>query len=61
MMVVGCGGGGGTSPSVGLQPLTPTPPPTVSYPHEMPNSNIGYNTEPDVGITDAVSKLDLDY
>lgn len=61
MMLVGCGGGGGTSPSVDLQPLTPAPAPAPSYPHQMPNSNIGYNSDPDVGIRDAVSKLDLDY
>ena len=61
MMLVGCGGGGGTSPSVGLQPLNPTPPPSTSYPHSMPNSSIGYNTEPDIGITNAVAELELDY
>ena len=55
IFVVGCGGGGGTSPAVGLQPLNPTPPPSPTYPHTMPGSDIGYNTEPDVGITDAVA------
>lgn len=61
IFVVGCGGGGGTSPAVGLQPLNPTPPPSPTYPHTMPGSDIGYNTEPDVGITDAVAQLDIDY
>lgn len=59
--LISCGGGGGgTSPAVDLQPLTTPPPPATTYPHTMPGSDIGYNTEPDVGITNAVGQLDIE-
>ncbi len=58
--LISCGGGGGSEPQVVAAP-TSAQSPTVQeeLPHSMPDSNIGFKSEPDVSVLHAASELGL--